>query len=166
MKDIKIEKIKHGTSCTVNGASDPTKFNYDEECIYIGPQDPKFPFSKNQKIMVFKDLSNIDTANAMLAVFGYKIVKPLIDFTKPLSEELKRLVENVKFEENLKIEQVEYRPRFYRVYYCHRDKRFWCSEIKGHQQTIGSLIFDSENSNKIVNYLNEHKEEALKAMEL
>ena len=93
MKEIKMGKIKHGTSSTINGASDPTKFDYDEECIYISPQDPNFPFSKNQKIMLFKDFSNIDTVNKMLAVFDYKIVKPLLDFTKPLAEELKRLAD-------------------------------------------------------------------------
>ena len=154
MKEIKIEDL-------IEKNRENVIFDEYEDYFSIKMFDMDDPLGVMQSINLNKTLNNLDTVNKMLAIFDHKIVKPLIDFTKPLSEELKRLadedVDNLDWSSGF---QKKYRVSFLTVSKIYVER---CDCI---EKTVGATYFEYEVCKTIVDYLNKHKEEAVKTMEL
>ena len=153
MKEIKVEELFELSEVESIG------FIEETDGFIINVMDQDYPFGKSHKLALFSDLSNLGTVNKMLAIFDYKIVKPLIDFTKPLDEELKRLDDKTKIENNNR----------YRFHYSVHSEKFMlekeCNVFAN--KFIGLVyLYDYRKCLEILEFLNNHKEEALKAMEL
>lgn len=107
------------------------------------------------------DSNSIKKANEVLAVFGYKIVKPLIDFAKPLTEELKRLADEDDWEADW--DDIKQEKSY--IYFCTESKNFYLDKADKNRN-LGCTYFRNAYLTRIYDFIMNYKEEALKAMDL
>lgn len=106
------------------------------------------------------NMSNLETVNIIMAIFNYKIIRPLvIDFNKPLSEELKRLSNEDSW-------KPDWDDNLQEKAYFHfdKDRNMIFTRTSRTEVIIGCVYFRFPYITTIYDYLMKHKEEMIKAM--
>lgn len=158
MKEINIEDITIVKKLDKNITRiENVTVEFFEDYYKINFYDPESPLEVMQNVNLNENFSNLKTVNKILAIFDYKIVNPLIDFSKPLEQELRRLCQ----EDELNYTSVR---KCYMVY--DEDDDMFIFFNRSYSYVIGAIVFQIEKAEEIKKFLNDNKEKAKKAMEL